>query len=152
MRMKPIPSTGGAYWAGDDGRIYSRKRARPLKPYCEGSYPIVDLYHNGREVTRRVSRLVAEAWCEGFNSMTEVHHIDRDPSNNRPSNLMPLSPAAHMRVHGRRVDDVDFADCEAVCAEAPPPAPLFSDAGRIEVLMGEASKVFGRLEGKGVRL
>lgn len=150
--LRPIPSTGGRYWAGDDGRIYSRKRARPLKPYCEGSYPIVDLYHNGREVARRVSRLVAEAWCEGFNSMTDVHHLNRDPSDNRPCNLVALSKAAHMRAHGKAVDDVDFADCEAETQSAPPPAPLFDDARRIEGLMDEAADVFGRLAAKGVRL
>lgn len=70
MRMRPIPSTGGRYWAGEDGRV----------------------------------------------------------------------------------DDADFADCEAMCAEAPPPRPLLGDACRIEVLMGEAARVFERLERKGVRL
>lgn len=112
MRMRPIPSTGGRYWAGEDGRVYSRKRLRPLRPF----------------------------------------HVDGDTRNDRPGNLAALSPAAHMRVHGRRVDDADFADCEAMCAEAPPPRPLLGDACLIEVLMGEAARVFERLERKGVRL
>lgn len=152
MRMRPIPSTGGRYWAGEDGRVYSRKRLRPLRPFHVEGYAVVNLWNGVSKVDRHVCRLVAEAWCEGFNSMTEVHHVDGDTRNDRPGNLVALSPAAHMRVHGRRVDDADFADCEAMCAEAPPPRPLLGDACRIEVLMGEAARVFERLERKGVRL
>lgn len=152
MRMRPIPSTGGRYWAGDDGRIYPRKRIGPLRTYDEGGYPVVRLWGGSGKVTRRVCRLVAEAWLDGFNSATEVHHINRDPCDNRPCNLAPLSKAAHLRIHGRHVDDVDFADCEAEARNAPPPRPLFDDACRIEELMGEASMIRERLERKGVRM
>jgi hypothetical protein len=32
----------------------------------------------------------------------EVHHIDGDKSNNRPSNLTILSSAQHRRIHGKK--------------------------------------------------
>lgn len=123
-QLRPIPSTGGLYLAGDDGRIWSAKRGIPLRPFLAEGYEVVCLYAGGRTYERRVNRLVAEAWCDGFNSMTEAHHIDGDRRNNRPSNLAALSPAAHLRVHGKHVDDIEFADCEAAAASAPPVSPL----------------------------
>lgn len=150
--LRPIPSTGGRYLAGDDGRIYSKARGIALSEFLVEGYPVVCLYAMGRKVDRRVPRLVAEAWCEGFNSMTEVHHVDRDRANNRPCNLVALSPAAHLREHGRTVDDVDFADCEAMCAAAPPPAAIFDSGGAIRDLAARAEELHARLAAKGVRL
>lgn len=152
MRMRPIPSTGGRYLAGEDGRIYSRKRLRPLRTYDEGGYPIVSLWVGSRKVSRRVCRLVAEAWCDGFTSATDAHHVNRDPYDNRPCNLVALSKAAHIREHGGRVDDADFADCEEMAKAAPPPRPILNDACRIEELMGRASKLHDRLAAKGATL
>lgn len=151
MRMKAIPSTGGRYWAGEDGRIYSKKRLRPLRPFYVEGYAVVCLWTGEAKVERRVCRLVAEAWCDGFTSAKEVHHIDGDCTNDRPSNLMPLSSAAHMRVHGRHVNDIEFADCEAMAESAPPP-PAFGTAGRIEALMADADRIRERLAAKGVAL
>lgn len=130
--LRPIPSAGGLYLAGDDGRIWSAKRGMPLKPFLVEGYEVVCLYVGGRTYERRVNRLVAEAWCDGFNSMTEAHHIDGDRRNNRPSNLAALSPAAHLRIHGKHVDDIEFADCEAAAASAPPVSPLHRAAERID--------------------
>lgn len=47
-------------------------------------------------------RRVAEKLVGGkIYSGREVHHIDGNKSNNRPSNLMIVSKAEHRRIHGK---------------------------------------------------
>jgi hypothetical protein len=48
-------------------------------------------------------RRVAEKLVGGkIYSGREVHHIDGDKNNNRPSNLTILSPTAHRRIHRKK--------------------------------------------------
>lgn len=105
-----IPGTEGAYWAGDDGHIYSCKI--PLRPIQlkesvrkKGTkYHSVGLSLGGRARVRLVHQLV----CEAFHGsrpdhLTDTLHGDGDPSNNRPENLRWGTRSENlreMRVHG----------------------------------------------------
>ena len=50
-------------------------------------YPSIDLYTNGERRTRRVHRLVAEAFIPNPDNKPEVNHIDGNKHNNDVSNL-----------------------------------------------------------------
>ena len=108
MKVKPIPGFPG-YYAGDDGRIYSKRNfnrhqpvsdeLKPLKLHNNGgNYAGVTLCIASKRKYRKVHRLVFEAFhgsCEG----TQVHHIDGNPSNNKPDNLVALTADEHLAEH-----------------------------------------------------
>ena len=110
-RVKPIPSEPG-YFAGEDGTIYSAWEGRghlakiggELKPLKTTAAPDGRCQVNPRGKSRRVSRLVLEAFVgpcpEG---MEACHFPDRDTRNNRLENLRwdtPRSNQADRKIHG----------------------------------------------------
>lgn len=50
-------------------------------------YLMVNLYKDGKGNTRRVHRLVAEAFIDNPKCLPEINHIDEDKKNNAVSNL-----------------------------------------------------------------
>ena len=98
---KPIIGTQMQYFVSNYGRIKSYKHynAIILKPYISDQrYPIVDI--NG--VHRRVHCIVAQHFCENPykpDQITEVHHIDLNPSNPKADNLIILTPKEHRELH-----------------------------------------------------
>ena len=76
------------YEVSNLGEIRNTKTGRILKTYIDDQgREIVSIKIDGRNYTRRVHRLVAEAFygadCEGL----EIYHRDRNKLNNRLSNL-----------------------------------------------------------------
>lgn len=70
--------------------------------YKDSGKPAVHLYKNGVVKRYFFSIIVAKAfpeicgeWFEG----AEVHHKDRNPNNNVPSNLLVVSPQEHRQIH-----------------------------------------------------
>jgi len=57
----------------------------------------VCLWRNGKEKTWLVSRLVALAWCDGFQDGFTVNHIDGNPLNNAANNLEWISLGDNIR-------------------------------------------------------
>ena len=53
----------------------------------KNGYPSIDLYDNGERSTKRVHRLVAEAFIPNPDNKPEINHIDGDKHNNDVSNL-----------------------------------------------------------------
>lgn len=107
---RAIPGHPG-YFAGDDGHIYSLKRASAPRRLAEGcdryGYPTVQVahpLHSGETITRNIHRMVCAAYHGAPEPTAEVLHFDGVASNNQPSNLRWGSAkenAADRERHGR---------------------------------------------------
>ena len=94
---KDIAGFEGFYNVSDKGRIYSVERkdsrgnrcgGRILNPrYDKDGYLRVTLCKNGKYKTKKVHRLVAEAFIPNPKGFLEVNHKDENKSNNESSNL-----------------------------------------------------------------
>ena len=96
--MIPIPGHPDYFVNGTDivslkwGKI--RIKAYDINPVT--GYAIVHLYNNSKRTALYVHRILAEVYkVEGFEEpgKIEVDHIDRNITNNDPSNLRWVSPA-----------------------------------------------------------
>ena len=91
--MKDIKGFEGLYAVTEDGRIYSHPRFGARTPrYLKGGldkdgYNLVILCKDGKRYTRKVHRLVAEAFIPNRDNKSQVNHIDGCKDNNNPSNL-----------------------------------------------------------------
>lgn len=76
------------YMVSSMGRIYSKKNNAFMKttPDTKG-YLRVTFYENGRNNTRKVHRLVAEAFLENPDNLPQVNHKNEDKKDNRVDNL-----------------------------------------------------------------
>ncbi len=97
---KDIVGYEGIYQISNKGRVKSLKRkcksihgyrTVPEKIYASCldayGYPIVTLHKEGKRKTRTVHRLVAEAFIDNPEGMTQINHIDEIKTNNFVENL-----------------------------------------------------------------
>ena len=109
---KDIPGYEGLYQASNDGQIRTcygkvtsnaryakrvwKQRILKQKYGCRRSTngtrkgkkdARVSLWKDGKERTFLVSRLIASAWCDGYQDGMTVNHIDGNPENNHCENL-----------------------------------------------------------------
>jgi hypothetical protein len=76
------------YIIHEDGRVYSIKRSKFLKPNVdERGYERVALYINGKAKNYRVHRLVAEAYIPNLDNKPQVNHKNGVKTDNRVENL-----------------------------------------------------------------
>lgn len=78
------------YEVSNLGRVCSFKGKYPriLKPGKDScGYPIVGICNGGKQVTKRVHRLVAKAFVPNPENKPEVNHIDENKGNNVADNL-----------------------------------------------------------------
>jgi len=90
---KEIPNCDDGYLISSDGEVKSLKRyhksdSRILrhKPGKYG-YRYLTLYKDGHKLTKKIHRLVAEAFLPNPHNKKEVNHIDGDKNNNCLENL-----------------------------------------------------------------
>lgn len=114
---RDIPKYEGLYQASDDGQIRTcvgkttsnaryktrvwkqrvLKQKRELRKCKRWSDARVTLWKDGQEKTWLVSRLVAMAWCDGYEEGLTVNHIDGNPENNHYRNLEWVSMRDNIR-------------------------------------------------------
>lgn len=81
----------------DNGMIFSKKRGIFLKIHSDKKgYQVVGLTINGKQVTKRVHRLVANAFIPNPENKPQVNHIDKNKSNNDVSNLEWVTASENM--------------------------------------------------------
>lgn len=84
---KPI-SGFPSYLIYDDGRIWSNKTKKFLRPSCtKRGYKSIELFNDEGSKRFNIHRLVAEAFIPNPNHLPQVNHKDEDPRNNCVSNL-----------------------------------------------------------------
>lgn len=76
------------YLISNHGRIYSHKTSKILKPTIDTKgYLRISFYDNGKGNTKKVHRLVAEAFLPNRLKLPQVNHKDEDKENNHVDNL-----------------------------------------------------------------
>lgn len=89
------------YWVSNMGRV--RRSLRILKPQDGGrNYLHVSLSLRGKKYTKRVHRLVAEAFIPNPKGLPEVNHVRGNTHNNKVSNLEWSTTLANRR-HAARL-------------------------------------------------
>jgi len=85
----PVRGFETLYQVSSEGRVMSLKcgRTKILKPSLSKGYPSLCLVKENMKHTRRVHRLVAEAFLDPVENKLEIDHIDRNRANNRLNNL-----------------------------------------------------------------
>jgi hypothetical protein len=89
-QWRDINGYEGLYQASDEGRVKSLRfgKEKILKARDDGhGYFQVGLFKDGKQVFKRVHRLVAEAFLPNPNNYKEINHKDEDKTNNSVENL-----------------------------------------------------------------
>jgi len=101
--IKDIPGYEGLYAITDDGRVFSYKRNRFLKPYVNRSKrwgvhgrPLVKLRSDGGYKVWFVSKLVYMTFIGELPKGSDIDHINGIKKDNRKSNLRALSRSENM--------------------------------------------------------
>ena len=91
VRYKEIPGCDFVYYVTEDGRVWSTTRKngieRFMKLQTQDGYKSVGLTIGGKRVSKRVHRLVADAFIENPEKKPYINHKDGDRSNNHFENL-----------------------------------------------------------------
>lgn len=110
----------GLYSVSDRGRVRNDRTGKVLAPRGNlarsqqqvgvnlASYLQVALYRKGKRKNRYVHRLVMRAFAGPCPARHDVEHRDRDPQNNRRTNLVYLEAK---RNQGRHVGDCPCCWC-----------------------------------------
>lgn len=76
------------YMVYEDGRIWSNKTSKFLKPaYTKAGYASVELFNSAGSKRLLIHRLVANAYIPNPNSLPQINHKDENPKNNKVANL-----------------------------------------------------------------
>ena len=88
LQFVPIKGYEEYYKVSKDGRIYSIKKGKFLKPVFNRGREIVTLCKNGDKKNKKIHRIVAEHFLhDGREGSYSVFHHDKDYTNNHMNNL-----------------------------------------------------------------
>ena len=76
------------YKISDKGNVFSKKTNTIMKPTPDKKgYLRISFYENGKNHTKKIHRLVAEAFIENHDNLPEVNHKNENKENNNVWNL-----------------------------------------------------------------
>lgn len=92
-KIKGFPN----YSISENGLVRNDKTGK-IKAYngLRNGYASVDLYNNGKRSTRRIHRLVGDAYLENPDNKSQINHRDGDKLNNDYRNLEYVTPKENM--------------------------------------------------------
>lgn len=100
---KPMHGYETKYLVSNLGNVYSIPKQKVLNKHTDRQgYIYVKLYDK-KEIQRNVHRIVATTYLPNPQLKTQVHHIDRDRSNNCVENLMWVDDKEHKMLHGENL-------------------------------------------------
>ena len=86
------------YQVSNMGNIRNIKRGKQKKPgHTTTGYLKVDLYKNSKRSTRKIHRLVADAFIPKDPTKTDINHIDGNKKNNKVTNLERCTKSENMQ-------------------------------------------------------
>jgi hypothetical protein len=77
----------GIYTIYSDGKVYSNKSKKFIKPHIENGYYRIGLYIDGKPKTYKLHRLIGECFIEKPDGKNQINHKDCNKLNNDVSNL-----------------------------------------------------------------
>lgn len=116
--MKDIKNYEGLYAITEDGRVWSYKRQKFLRPRAQNNgYLTVALCKEGKPKNYLLHRLVCEAFNDNPNNYLEVNHLSEDKTDNRAENLVWTTRRDNIN-YGTRNERISKALCKPVlCVE-----------------------------------
>lgn len=125
------------YSVSDDGRVRNNTTGKILSPHSDtNGYLSVCLYRDGKPSTKRIHKLVAEAFIPNPFNLHDTNHKDGNRSNNNVNNLEWCTRSYNMlhsyRVLGKKPRSTDRK------------AILCVETGKVYSTVEEAAKVVNR--------
>ena len=77
----------GIYTIYSDGKVYSNKSKKFIKPHIENGYYRIGLYIDGKPKTYKLHRLIGECFIQKPEGKNQINHKDCNKLNNDVSNL-----------------------------------------------------------------
>lgn len=97
---------GFNYCVSNIGQVFSMHTNKILKSnVSKNGYVYVVLSNNGKLTTKKIHRLVAEAFISNPNNLPQVNHIDGDKSNNVVTNLEWVTAKENAEHFWRNLDN-----------------------------------------------
>ena len=92
-QWKEIEGTNGKYIVSNDGKVATLRKRKKLLTLTKQKtgylYAMIEI--NGKQVNKRVNRLVASAFVNNPDNLPVVNHLDGCKTNNRAENLQWVS-------------------------------------------------------------
>ena len=95
------------YQITDDGRVWSKKSEKYLKPIDVCGYFRISLYKENKLFLKYIHQLVAEAFLSNPNNYKEINHKDEDSHNNFFNNLEWCDHTYNIRYGTRTKRQID---------------------------------------------
>lgn len=116
--MRDIKGYEGLYAATEDGRIWSYRSKKFLKPGTDGKgYKLVILCKDKKRKTYRIHRLVAETFLPNPANLPQINHIDENKANNALSNLEWISLKDNINFGTRTERSAKARQKKIICVE-----------------------------------